>query len=481
MEGVRRHTALFAANKCWCQAPFPPYLVDRLIRNAGSVPGSDDSSYGSSRAWHPLPSRSRNTPRYNNGMARFHFKCSECGLEMAEYPFLYVCPTCSEKQELGGVTRGVLEVVIEDLPSSWPEARPGSPEFLTSFLPIDDARFLPPLPVGDTPLLPVGRLRHELGMEHLWIKDDTRNPSGSTKDRASQLVVAKALEHGMDTVAAASTGNAATALAAVAASAGLRAVVFVPADAPPAKLVQMLSYGAQVLPVDGSYDDAFELSLAACEHFGWYNRNTAFNPFTIEGKKTAALEIASAMAPQSPDAVVVTAGDGVITAGMAKGFADLEDAGLIEQRPRLIVVQPAGASAIATALRETTDEIQPMHGASSVADSLVVENPRNAIGCLYAVRASGGSGVVVTDKAITAAIPRLASLTGVFAEPAAAAALAGLEQALCEGLIAHSERVVMLVTGSGLKDVATARSALIMPKALTPTLDAVRDRLGPTL
>ncbi len=207
-------------------------------------------------------------------------------------------------------------------------------------------------------------------MDHLWLKDDTRNPSGSTKDRASQLVVAKALEYGADTVAAASTGNAATALAAVAAAAGLRAVVFVPADAPPAKLIQMLSYGADVLPVAGSYDDAFELSLAACDRFGWTNRNTAFNPFTIEGKKTAALEIAAAMAPETPDAVIVTAGDGVITAGLAKGFADLEAAGLIARRPRLIVVQPEGTAAIATALRSGADEIVPVPGATSVADSL---------------------------------------------------------------------------------------------------------------
>jgi threonine synthase len=391
---------------------------------------------------------------------------------------LYVCPTCSGKQEVGGVTRGVLEVVVEDLPTSWPEARPGSAKFLTAFLPINDPRHLPPLPVGDTPLLAAQRFRGELGMDRLWIKDDTRNPSGSTKDRASQLVVAKALEYDVDTVATASTGNAATALAAVAASAGLRAVVFVPADAPPAKLVQMMSYGAEVLPVTGSYDDAFELSLAACEHFGWYNRNTAFNAFTIEGKKTAALEIAAVMAPDAPDVVVVTAGDGVITAGLAKGFADLEAAGLLSHRPRLIVVQPEGTAAIATALRRGADEIVPVAGAASIADSLTVEAPRNALMCLREVRASNGAGVIVSDDAILAAIPRLASITGIFAEPAAAAAFAGLETALAEGLVNRDERVVILVTGSGLKDVAAAKRALEMPEPIAPTIDAVQAVLG---
>jgi threonine synthase len=243
----------------------------------------------------------------------------------------------------------------------------------------------------------------------------------------------------------------------------------------------MLSYGAEVLPVDGSYDDAFELSLAACERFGWYNRNTAFNPFTIEGKKTAALEIAASLAPGTPDAVVISAGDGVITAGLAKGFSDLSTAGLIPHRPRLIVVQPEGAAAIATALRQGADGIQPVHGASSVADSLVVESPRNALACLRAVRASDGAGMVVSDTAIMAAIPRLASLTGVFAEPAAAAALAGLEQALADGVISHDERVVVMVTGNGLKDVATARRALEMPEAISPTLDAVRGRFDQAL
>ena len=406
-------------------------------------------------------------------MARFHFRCSECSQELDERPGLYVCPACSEKQTPGGVTRGVLEVVIENLPTIWPDARPGSPKFLTAFLPIADPGCLPPLPVGDTPLFEAPMLRRALAMDHLFVKDDTRNPSGSTKDRASQLVVAKALESGADTIATASTGNAAPALAAVAASAGLRAVVFVPAGAPPAKLVQMLSYGAELLPVAGSYDDAFELSLAACERYGWVNRNTAYNPFTIEGKKTAALEIAASMAPEVPDAVVVTAGDGVITAGLAKGFADLEAAGLISRRPRLIVVQPEGTAAIAAALRSGARDITPVPGAASVADSLTVEAPRNALLCLRQVRATGGAGVIVGDRAILESIPRLAGLTGVFAEPAAAAALAGLETALEEGSVDRTERVVLVITGSGLKDTAAARRAVEMPDAIEPRLDAV--------
>jgi len=284
-------------------------------------------------------------------VASFSFACSECGARFAEREARYVCPACARGQVPGAPTRGVLRVELEEPPRRWPEAPLDSPEALAAFLPVH-AAFLPPLPVGGTPLLSVPRLRRELGMRRLWLKDDGRNPSGSTKDRASLLVVAKAIEYGCDTVATASTGNAASALAAVAAAAALRAVVFVPASAPPAKLVQCAAYGARLVPIDGSYDDAFELSLAACERFGWYNRNTAFNPFTIEGKKTAALEIAAALAPEQPDVVLVPTGDGVIVAGVAKGFADLVQGGLIARAPRLVAVQPEGSAALARALRD---------------------------------------------------------------------------------------------------------------------------------
>ncbi len=410
-------------------------------------------------------------------MTRFHFLCSECGAAYGEDEVRLVCPACARLQEPGGVTRGVLEVALEELPDRWPAARPGDSGFLAAFLPLASTEHLPHLAVGATPLLEAPGLREALGMPHLWLKDDTRNPSGSTKDRASLLVAAKARQYGYDTVAAASTGNAATALAAVAAAAALRAVVFVPATAPEAKLVQMLAYGARVFPVDGSYDDAFELCLAACEEFGWYNRNTALNPFTIEGKKTAALEIAAALAPERPDVVVVPVGDGVIVSGVAKGFADLERAGLIARRPRLVAVQPEGSAAIVRALRRGAETITPVRGAASVADSLVVQAPRNALLCLRRLRESCGGGVTVSDAAIVDAIARLARTTGVFAEPAAAAALAGLETALEEGLVERDERAVLLVTGTGLKDVPAAAKAVRRPEPIPPRLEAVAERM----
>jgi threonine synthase len=366
---------------------------------------------------------------------------------------------------------------MEEIPDAWPTVDPGSAEFLRAFLPLGPDGTIPPLSVGNTPLLPAPELRAALGTARLWLKDDTRNPSGSTKDRASLLTVAKAMEYGSSTVAAASTGNAATALAAVSAAAGIRAVVFVPASAPRAKLIQMLSYGADVLPVAGTYDQAFELCLSACEEFGWYNRNTALNPFTVEGKKTAALEIAASMAPEGPDVVVVPTGDGVILAGLFKGFADLLQGGLLAKMPRLLAVQPEGAAAIVQGWRDGSTGIQPLPGAASVADSLTVEAPRNAILCLRRIRESRGGAVAVSDSAILEAIPLLARHSGVFAEPAAAAALAGLRIGLEEGLVDADDRTVLLITGHGLKDIPAASHSVRLSDPIEPRLEAVAERL----
>ncbi len=407
-------------------------------------------------------------------MAAFSFRCSECGARYGEREVRYVCPACAARQEPGAPTAGVLDVELDELPLALPEPPFNTPEMLARILPIASPASLPPLPVGGTPLLPAPGLRKHLGMPNLWVKDDTRNPSGSTKDRASLLVVAKALEYGYDTIACASTGNAATALACVAAVAGLRAVVFVPAAAPPAKLVQIAAYGATLLAVEGSYDQAFDLCAAACERFGWYNRNTAFNPFTIEGKKTLAVEVSAQLAPRRPDAVLVPVGDGVIVAGVARGFRQT-----LAVPPRLLAVQPEGSSAIARALRETTATITPVPGAHSVADSLVVAAPCNAFMALRDVRESGGAGVIASDEAIIDAIALLARTTGVFAEPAGAAALAGLLVARAEGLVGADECIVLLVTGNGLKDIAAAARSGRRPRVIPPDLDSVAAALQP--
>lgn len=350
-------------------------------------------------------------------------------------------------------------------------------------LPIVDRHALPPLPVGGTPLLPAPRLAAGLGLRQVWVKDEGRNPTASLKDRASAVVVARARAWGLSTVATASTGNAAASLAGqVAAWEGGRAVIFVPATAPPAKMAQLLIYGATVLAVEGTYDQAFDLCMAACTHFGWYNRNTGLNPFTTEGKKTVAYEIAEGLARQSglkpdrwlaPDAILVPVGDGSIIGGVYKGLRDALALGWIERMPRLLGVQAAGSNALAQTWRQGDDEHLVAVQATTLADSIAVDRPRDARKALAAVRETGGAFIEVTDEAILEAMKRLARATGVFAEPAAAAAAAGLVVAVADRLLDPDERVVILSTGNGLKDVAAARRATGEPIRIPVALEAV--------
>lgn len=409
--------------------------------------------------------------------SNYRLCCIECDAVYEPAPDRLVCSECACAQEVGGATRGQLRVEMDHLPNELSmdalRTRPG----LAKFLPIRSADHLAPLAVGGTPLLPVPRLRERFGLAGLWLKDDTRNPSGSTKDRASHLVVAKAIEYGFDTVAAASTGNAATALAACCASAERRAVVFVPATAPQAKLVQMASYGAEMVIVDGTYDQAYELSIQACDRYGWYNRNTALNPYTVEGKKTAALEIAAQLLPQEVDVVVVPVGDGVIISGLAKGFRDLLRVGLISKMPRLIAAQAAGSDALFRALRSEGQKLEPIRSCSA-ADSLNVDVPRGGLLAIDEVNASEGAAIRVPEAELIAGIGEMARGSGVFAEPSSATAYAAIPIALEEGLIGRHETVVVLITGAGLKDVSAAARGIHLGEPIEADLGVLDQRFA---
>jgi threonine synthase len=329
--------------------------------------------------------------------------------------------------------------------------------------------------VGWTPLYPAPRLAASLGLNHLWVKDDGRQPTASFKDRASAIAVAKTRELGYEVVTTASTGNAAAALSGLCAAVSQPNVIFVPKTAPQAKIAQLLVYGATVLLVDGTYDDAFELCLQAAPEFGWYNRNTAYNPYMSEGKKTVSYEVCEQLAWQAPDAILVPVGDGCIIGGVHKGLKDLLALGWIESMPRIIGVQAAGSSPLVDAWEQGLEgwDMAPV-AAHSVADSIVAGLPRDRIKALRAVRETGGVFLRVSDEEIIAAIPVLAQGCGVFAEPAAAAAYAGLVKAVEKGLVQPSDRVVVLATGSGLKDIATAIKSVGQPPIVAPNLDAVR-------
>lgn len=402
-----------------------------------------------------------------------YLECTLCKAQYAPDEVRYVCPKHGNA--------GILDVVYDypainagTSPAQIAASRDPSIWRYADLLPVQDARrSAPPLQVGWTPLYAAERLGQALGLKRLYVKDDGRNPTASFKDRASAVVVAKARELGVEIITTASSGNAGAALAGLAASAAMPAVIFVPQTAPQAKVAQLLMFGARVLLVKGTYDQAFDLCLAASKEFGWYCRNTAYNPYTVEGKKTVSLEICEQFGWQAPDAIVVSVGDGNIISGVWKGLRDLHALGWIDRMPRLYGVQAEGAAACYNAWRAGTDEITPVE-AHTIADSISVGLPRDGKRAVRAVRATNGAFLTVSDDEILAAMRDLARGAAVFAEPAASTAYAGLVKAAREGLIGPDEVTVCIVTGNGLKDIASAMKAAGEALRIEPTLEAVR-------
>lgn len=417
------------------------------------------------------------------------YRCSLCGADYAPDEAQYICPKHGDM--------GNLDVVLDYAAIN----RTASPESISASRDFSLWRYLPLLPVADpgahgtplraagwTPLYRADRLAASLGLRNVFVKDDGRNPTASFKDRASAIVVARAREIGAEVIAAASTGNAGAALAGLAAAVGQPAVIFAPQTAPPAKVAQLLMFGAKVLLVNGNYDVAFDLCLQASQEFGWYCRNTGYNPFTREGKKTAAFEICEQLTitnhPSpitqwpSPDYIFVSVGDGNILSGLHKGLQDLLALGWIDAKrmPKLMGVQATGSAACANAWAAKTETIAPV-ASNTLADSIAVDLPRDGVRAVRAVRETGGAYWVVSDEDILAAQRALAREAAVFAEPAGATAYAGLIKAVQANAIGADESVVVMVTGNGLKDVKAAMQAAGQATHLEPTLAAVRQAL----
>ncbi len=406
------------------------------------------------------------------------YRCSVCAAEYGPSDVTYTCPDDG----------GNLDVVLNyaAIRDSWdPSALRSRSEFslwrYLPLLPVDDPLVgqTPLAAVGWTPLFQPAALSAQRGVERLWIKDESRNPTASFKDRASAVVVARAREIGAEMVITASTGNAGAALAGMAAAVGQPAVILAPRTAPPAKIAQLLIYGARVVLVDGNYDQAFDLSIEASNEFGWYCRNTGYNPFTAEGKKTAALEIWEAVLREQsldrPLSIFVSVGDGNIISGIHKGFKDLDALGWLDQMPKLFGVQAQGSAAIAHAYSEGTEQIRPV-SAATIADSISVDLPRDGLRALRAATQTGGAYIQVADNEILAAIAELGT-AGIFAEPAGAAAYAGFAKALDDGQIKPDDPVLVLNTGSGLKDVHAAMQAVAEAPIIEPTLTALEGEL----
>ncbi len=345
-------------------------------------------------------------------------------------------------------------------------------------LPVDPDSETPPLAVGWTPLYSAARLASKHGITKLWIKDDSRQPTASFKDRASAIAIVKAREQKAEIITTASTGNAAAALSGLCASIDQPNVIFVPESAPQAKIAQLLVFGSRVVLVKGTYDQAFELCSLAANKFGWYNRNTGFNPYMTEGKKTVAFEICEQLAWRVPDVILVSVGDGCIIGGVHKGLKDLFNLGWIDRIPRLIGVQASGSSYLYQAWKNGEDVLtKPAVEANTIADSISAGLPRDRIKALAAANETEGAFVSVSDEEILAAVTDLARGSGVFAEPAGAAAYAGLEKARAEGLVGAKDKVVVINTGSGLKDIPSALKATELsgsePIIITPEAEAL--------
>lgn len=403
------------------------------------------------------------------------FKCVECSQEHQPGAVEYVCPACGGNLD---VIYDYRRIAGKLSPSTLAADQDRTIWRYRALLPIEEGSAVPPIPVGWTPTHECRRLAREYGVGRLYIKDDGRNPTGSFKDRPSALAVVKATEAGARIITTASSGNAGIALAGMCASMQMESVIFVPAAAPPAKLAQLQIYGATLVLVEGSYDEAYDLCLEAARRYGWYQRSTGYNPFMSEGKKTAALEIAEQLGWVLPDKLFVAVGDGCIIGGLWKGFKDLKSLGFVDRVPQLVGVQAEGAAAIADAVNG--DGIVRPGRAKTVADSICVGKPRDATKAIRAVRESGGQCIEVSDSQIVAGIAHLAQATGVFVEPAAAAAFAGF-LTLCEkGGIKADEQVLIMLTGTGLKDVGAVRRLLHKPIRIAPDMNELTKALKGT-
>ncbi len=399
------------------------------------------------------------------------FRCLRCGALHAPGAVAYTCPH-------DGGNLDALYDYARIAAAIDPGELVGSPDQsiwrYAPLLPIglDPAHARTPLgSLGSTPLYRAPRIEERLAIRAIWLKDDSRLPSSSFKDRASALVVAQAMALSARTICVASTGNAAGALASMCAGTDLRAVVFVPEGTPEGKLAGILIHGATVYIVRGSYNDAVRLASAACERFGWYNRSTGVNPYTREGKKTAGFEIAEQLgrgaqtAFRAPDQVIVPVGDGNIISGVHKGFKELLALGWIMRMPRFIGVTAALAPSLYHAWRSGGETFLEAPS-TTIASGISVDIPCDGVAALRAVRESGGVFIEAGDDEMLAAMSTLARDGGVFVEPACAAAYVGLVKARAMGVIGADDEVVLQLTGSGFKDIKSAVRAVAAPRII---------------
>jgi threonine synthase len=388
----------------------------------------------------------------------------------------YVCPACFGPLEVEYDYKIAGRTLTREAIAS----RPSGIWRYAELLPVDE----PPrrgLAVGSTPLIPADRLAPALGLDRLLIKDDTRNPSLSFKDRAVAVAAARAVGFGVPALACASTGNLAGATAAAAAALGLPAYVFIPADLEPAKVDHALAYGATVVPIEGTYDDVNRLCLEIADETGWGFVNVNLRPFYAEGSKTLAFEIAEALGWRSPDVLVAPVASGAMFTRVARGFEELVELGLIERRPiRFVGGQAAGCSPVATAWGAGTDVIEPVRVPDTIVRSLAIGNPADGRYAVELANETRGSIEAIADEVTAAAIRDVARLEGIYPETAGGVTLAAAAAARRRGVIRPGDEVVALVTGNGLKT-PDARTFGETDREAKPGQPGLAPRIRPSL
>jgi threonine synthase len=408
-------------------------------------------------------------PRFVTGLT-----CFICG---TTYPYgnIYTCPACG--------IEGILDVqydydaIGKRVTSNNLTLRGLNHWRYKELLPISSNSVIPHLHIGWTPMYEIPRLARTIGVQQLFLKDEGRNPTSSFKDRASSIGVLKAAEFGFGTIACASTGNAASSLAGLSAAVGLKSVIFVPQRAPEPKVTQLLIFGATVLKVQGTYENAFDLCREGCNKFGWYNRNSGTNPYLVEGKKTAGLEIAEQCAMNLPDWIVVSVGDGCTIGGIGKGLQEMKTLGIIDRVPRLLGVQAEGARPVVDAFLSGADLVPTE--TNTIADSIAVGTPRNWRRALQQIKLSNGEMIAVSDEQILEAMRVTARQGGVFGEPAGVTGMAGLKLAVERKIVKSDESALVVITGNGLKDIQSAKQAAGAAISIAPTLEALTKVVGP--
>lgn len=407
---------------------------------------------------------------------KFHYECNDCGTHYPPNEVKYLCPVCESQNTSSLPPKGVLKTVYnyKELINKHLNFDELKSRSYLDLLPIEKLESLPNLQVGKTPLYKIDRLENSELPFNLFLKDDSQNPTFSFKDRASAVVSAYAKEQGIHTIVAASTGNAGSSLAGVCAAQGQKAIILVPESAPKAKLTQIVMYGASIVPVKGTYDDAFDLSIKATEAFGWYNRNTAFNPLTIEGKKTVSFELFDQLNCKVPDRIFVPVGDGVIISGVYKGFEDLLQLKIIDKMPAIVAIQSKGSDNL---VRNIGKQSFTLKKSDTLADSISVDLPRNFYMAQDFIKKYNGEILAVPDVDIVKASSILSKNTGLFAEPAAATAFAGFLSYFKEKKLPKNSNNVVLLTGSGLKDLNSIKDLIKIPKAIKPKISELKKLL----